>query len=242
MINIFQNEVHLWLIPFNSLFINEKYLTNDEFNKINSFKFKVHKVRSKVYYSALRHILAVYHDKIEPQNIIITKNKYGKPYLLQNKLELYFNLSHSNNLAILAIAKNHPVGVDIEQIIQFENLEPIVKRFFTKNEYKNFISLPKNKRLVAFYEIWTRKEAYIKAIGKGLSFPLDNFTVSFYKNFPPRIISIKSSKNEAKSWFMYTEKYQFYKYKYEIACTVRNTIKKVLKFNYSHLYNRQYII
>ena len=102
--------------------------------------------------------------------------------------------------------------------------------------------LPSDKRLIAFYEIWTRKEAYIKAIGKGLSFPLDHFTVSFSDNYPPRIISVKSEIQEAKYWSMHCFSYYNNGEKYEAACTVRNKISKILRYEYVFdLYNKTLI-
>lgn len=115
---------------------------------------------------------------IKNTDIVLGKNQYGKPLLL-NPSEIHFNISHSGSWVVCA-ASNSPVGIDVEVIkpIDFE----IAKRFFSKDEYTALMNQPSDERQAYFYKIWTIKESYIKAEGKGLSIPLDSFTVNIEDN------------------------------------------------------------
>lgn len=231
---ILPNEVHLWYISYNMHLIDKTCLVKNELDRADAFRFNVHRNQFLMYRSALRHILAVYY-KIAPQNLVINYNRYGKPHLSDNRLNLEFNLSHSSDMAILAITQKNAIGVDIEQIKPFDNLEDLVNRYFSIAEQKLFYLTTSKKKLESFYEIWTRKEAYIKAIGKGLSFPLDHITVSFCDDYPPRIISIESSTEEATYWSMHSLNHQNDGEEYKIACAVHNKISVMVSFNYNEI-------
>jgi 4'-phosphopantetheinyl transferase len=115
--------------------------------------------------------------KISSKTIEFNHNRYGKPFLKGN-YRLYFNVSHSGNWIVCAI-DDEPVGIDIEKIrpIEFETLE----QFFSGEEYKMLMAKnPENWQLF-FFDLWTLKESYIKAVGEGLSIPLKSFTISFLK-------------------------------------------------------------
>lgn len=118
--------------------------------------------------------------KIKNSELQFVLNKYGKPYL-NNNFGLYFNISHSHN-AIVVVVSNRPVGVDVEKIVK-TNLK-IVQRFFDEDE-QNYIFSKDFDRDIRFYEVWTKKEAYMKYLGKGLHIPLNSFSVinKIIKNF-----------------------------------------------------------
>lgn len=101
------------------------------------------------------------------------KNEYGKPILLE-PAGIHFNISHSGNWVVCALS-DKPIGIDIEVIkpIEFS----IAKRFFSKDEYNDLLNQGKDQQLEYFYMLWTLKESYIKAVGKGLYIPLNTFTV-----------------------------------------------------------------
>ncbi|MCK9218165.1 MAG: 4'-phosphopantetheinyl transferase superfamily protein, partial [Firmicutes bacterium] len=121
--------------------------------------------------------------RLDTNDIIIQKNSYGKPYLY-NKPEFHFNISHSGNWVVCATF-SQPIGIDIEQIKPIEYSD-IAKRYFTKDEYRSLLSADLPDRLSYFYEIWTCKESYIKMIGKGLSIPVDSFSIRL-ENRPIKI-------------------------------------------------------
>lgn len=127
--------------------------------------------------------------KIENQDIIILRNEFGKPYL-KNSDSFQFNISHSGCWVVCAV-DNYPIGVDIEKI-QPIDLE-IAKRYFSKEEYSDLLEKPVKSRLSYFYELWTLKESYIKADGRGLSIPLYSFT---FKVFDDSILFISQPRKE----------------------------------------------
>ena len=123
--------------------------------------------------SVLKNELQISNEKIEYEN-----NEYGKPFL-KGDYGLYFNLSHAGDWVVCAI-DNELIGIDIEKIypVGFE----IAARFFSEEEYKMLMEKPIEEHQPFFFDIWTLKESYIKAIGKGLTLPLDSFTISFLED------------------------------------------------------------
>lgn len=123
--------------------------------------------------SVLKNELKISNEKIEYVN-----NEYGKPFLKGN-YGLYFNISHAGDWVVCAI-DNEPIGIDIEKIypVGFD----IAARFFSDEEYKVLMAKPAEEQQPFFFDLWTLKESYIKAIGKGLTVPLNSFTISFFSN------------------------------------------------------------
>ena len=124
------------------------------------------------YFDFLVRFLASKQLNLSFSDIVFTKNSYGKPYT-SNYPEFYFNVSHSGTYLVVLIA-NQPVGVDME-IITMPNLN-IAHRFFLEEE-KAYVFADEKLSNKHFYEIWTRKEAYMKYLGKGLEVPLNSFNV-----------------------------------------------------------------
>ena len=114
--------------------------------------------------------------KILNDQIIFTTNEYGKPFL-RNINDFHFNISHSGDWIVCAIDKKS-IGVDVEQINPVD-LE-ISKRFFSNQEHTDLMNKCKNDRISYFFSLWTLKESYIKAVGRGLSLPLDSFTMQIF--------------------------------------------------------------
>lgn len=109
---------------------------------------------------------------IDNDSLKISHNKYGKPILLKPK-GVYYNISHSGDWVVCAV-DNNPIGIDVELIRKID-INNIARRFFSKNEYIDLLNR-ENDSLRYFYILWTLKESYIKAIGKGLTIPLDSFS------------------------------------------------------------------
>lgn len=109
------------------------------------------------------------------EDIQVDNNQYGKPFF-KNIPDFHFNVSHSGDW-VVCVAHNSPVGTDIEQVQPIEI--DIAKRFFSRSEYQALIAKDSSEQLSFFYDIWTAKESYIKAVGKGLSIPLDSFSFAF---------------------------------------------------------------
>ncbi len=176
------NEIHIWLcnlnIPNKNISNLEKILSRKELDKADKFHFPKDRNSFVVSRASLKIILSKYIN-VEPTAVNFVYNKYGKPFLdIKNDTNISFNLSHSGNFCLIGITKNNKIGVDIEKINKdFSSLE-IAKNYFSEKEYLALTKLPSNERGKAFFYCWTRKEAFIKAEGKGLSIPLDSFDVT----------------------------------------------------------------
>jgi 4'-phosphopantetheinyl transferase len=137
---------------------------------------------------ALREILAGYLD-VAPTDVRFREGSHGKPAIAGPDAPLEFNVSRSGILQLIAVRADGPVGVDIEMIRPDFEWEPVAAAFFAPAEMRALISLTANARTDAFFRCWTRKEAYVKARGEGLSLPLDGFEVSLRDDAPPRLIA-----------------------------------------------------
>lgn len=156
-------------LSFNSELL--KYISYARRVRINNYINVLDKKRSLISELLIKKIS---YEKLNiPMNEIrISYNPYGKPYL-DNIRFFKFNISHSCNYVVIAVSKNR-IGIDIEKIKKKDMA--IAKRFFTNNEYKYILSqATENDKAIAFYKIWTLKESYVKAVGKGLKIPLNSF-------------------------------------------------------------------
>ena len=166
------NEVHVWRaqleLPSSQVQRLRGILTDDELDRANRFSFEIDRQRFIAARGTLRSILSCY-ITIYPSHLRFYYNQYGKPFLAPefSSYLLNFNLSHSGSMALYAITRNMEIGVDVERVRSDFEYEEIAKRFFSVNEVAILRTIPTEKKLEAFYNCWTRKEAYIKAHGKG---------------------------------------------------------------------------
>ena len=139
---------------------------------------------------------------LDPELVTIAYGPYGKPTLKeeQNPDQIQFNLSHANELALYAFSIDRKLGIDLEFIHWIPDFDRIAARSFSKNEYRIWDALPDAVKKLAFYRCWTRKEAFVKAVGDGFSFPLDQFEVSLCPGEPPQLIRIETAPFEAARW------------------------------------------
>ena len=199
------HEVHVWRaqleLPSSQVQRLRGILTHDELDKAKRFFFETDRQRFIVARGTLRSILSRY-ITIYPGHLRFYYNQYGKPFLALDSSSalLNFNLSHSGSMALFAIARNMEIGVDVERVRSDFEYEEIAKRFFSVNEVSILRTIPTEKKREAFYHCWTRKEAYIKAHGKGLSLPLDSFDVSFAPGEPPMLLTTKDEPQERSHW------------------------------------------
>jgi 4'-phosphopantetheinyl transferase len=138
----------------------------------------------------LRALLARY-LRVAPRDITFTYGPNGKPALAPGYGgdRLSFNLSHSEHIAVMAVALDRAIGIDVEMIKPLDDFESIASRFFTGRENIALRAVPPAGRLRAFFNCWTRKEAVVKASGEGLSRPLDSFEVSLAPDEPARLLA-----------------------------------------------------
>jgi 4'-phosphopantetheinyl transferase len=160
-----------------------------------------HRVQSAVTRGTLRSLLGRYLDR-PPQSIDLELNAHGKPALAASHQDsrLRFNVSHSDGLVLLAFTLNRDIGVDIEKIRLDRPFEKIARRFFARGEAAQLCALEPGRQSQAFYECWTRKEAYIKARGLGLSLPLDSFEVGFGPGIPPSLAPVPGNAGNEQTW------------------------------------------
>jgi 4'-phosphopantetheinyl transferase len=153
-------------------------LSVDERERSTGYHFPADANRYKTTRLALRNILAKFYLKVDPSSLIFGYSQRGKPHLISPAIsDLKFNVSHSENRALIAVTWGNEVGVDIELAKPLEDLRDISQRFFSKSESMVLTSLTGDEQIRTFYRIWTRKEAVLKATGDGLTKPLNSFTV-----------------------------------------------------------------
>lgn len=176
-------------------------LSFDERERARRFRFHTHRRRFIAGRGFLRAILAYYLNR-EPGDIRFSYGVNGKPELCKKFCQkpFRFNLSHSNGLALYAITCEAEIGVDVEFIQPLSSVEEIAKRFFSPNEVAVFLAIPASQKLKAFYNCWTRKEAFIKAKGAGLAYPLHQFDVSLIPEEPATFLSISGDVSRAAGW------------------------------------------
>ncbi len=149
----------------------------------------------------LRILLSRYLD-LPPQQLSFSYSPFGKPSLdvESDRDSLRFNVSHSHGIALYAIARGREVGVDVEYVRADVAAEAIAEHFFSAREVERLRALPAEAQPLAFFHCWTRKEAFIKAMGEGLSFPLDEFDVSLSPEEPAALLGIRNDTLEAARW------------------------------------------
>jgi 4'-phosphopantetheinyl transferase len=199
------NEVHVWR---SELDLSEeelgklaKTLALDEQARAARFRFPGDRGRFIVARGVLREILARYLDR-DPAKLQFCYAPFAKPALASNSgVEgLRFNVSHSHGFALYAVSFRRELGVDLERMRTNFQWEPIAKRFFSPEEIDALNSVPRGLKYEAFLNCWTRKEAFVKGRGGGVSLRLDRFSVSLIPGDP--VVSLKTEDDplEASRW------------------------------------------
>ena len=182
----------------------ERLLSPDELQRAASFYFEKHRRRFTCARAAMRQVLSTY-TGVVPEKLTFSYGTQGKP-ALTSELEscgVEFNLSHSEELALLAVTRNQNIGIDIESVNPEFATKEIADRFFSAGEVRRLNALPACKQADEFFACWTRKEAYLKAVGGGLSIPLDSFEVAFGPGIPPALLLVRGDRNETTRWRIY---------------------------------------
>jgi len=187
------NFLHVWRLELNgdSSFDAHRrsILSSDELARASRFHFPVHANRFITGRMAIRTILGAY-LAVSPGDLAFEQTQYGRPFLSAalNPLMLSFNLSHSQDLGVFAISSHKCLGIDVEAIRADFGGEDVAESHFAPAEFQELVSLPEAQRPQAFFNCWTRKEAYVKALGAGLQIPLDSFEVSLRPGEPARFL------------------------------------------------------
>jgi 4'-phosphopantetheinyl transferase len=183
-------------------------LSSDELVRADRYKFEEPRRRFVVCRSIVRQVLAAAIGG-EASAIEFEYGAHGKPFVRapdesassnSQKGALQFSVSHSGNLAMMALCLGRRVGVDLELHDPNVRALKLARRFFSAREAQQLAELPESDVVAGFYRGWTSKEAYLKATGFGLSFPLNQFTVSLDPHSPPRLISVDDQPDETSCW------------------------------------------
>jgi len=202
-----EQEVHVWRItldvPAGALATLQEVLAADEIARAQRFIFERDRVCSLVAHSILR-ILAGRYTKTDPSALRFAPNDYGKPALAWPDLQpaLQLNISHSANLVLCAFAWQRHLGVDVEYMRTGIEYEGLAEYCFSPFEQETLKGLPAEQKHQAFYNCWTRKEAYIKARGMGLSLPLALFDVSLLPGSSAVLLQSREDPHEVGRWSM----------------------------------------
>ncbi len=202
-LSLSKNHIDIWLCDLKTLSseIGKFYilLSNNERERINKLKIEEKKQQYIITRGMLRQRLSLF-TKIAPENFVFEYLEHGKPVLTNDAkfANITFNVSHSYNLALIAISQEQSIGIDIEKINHESDPLPLVTRFFSKAEQAEFNTLSETIGAKAFCACWTRKEAFIKAIGDGVAYGLDSFDVTVDPEI--QTSSINLHKAAAETW------------------------------------------
>jgi 4'-phosphopantetheinyl transferase len=198
------HEVHVWkscgTIQENLLQSLRRLLYEDEVQRAERFRFQDDRNRFIVSRGILRTLLAGYLE-CDASCLHFHYSDRGKPQL-PSAPDLHFNVAHSGEVIVWAFARNRRVGIDVEEIRTDFSTQEIAERFFSKIERQTLRSLPTSQRHQAFFQCWTRKEAFVKATGDGLSLPLDQFDVSLAPGQPAQLLQTRPEPKETGRWLM----------------------------------------
>lgn len=200
--------VHIYQASFekNNFLIEENLalLSEDERERAERFHFELDRFHFVFRRVLLRKLLSQYTGQ-EVSDLRFQYGEHGKPSLagLKKGKACHFNCSHSKDKVLLAFSASGPLGVDCEYTKREVDFVGITKRFFSNAEIAAFLSLPEHHRRDAFYNCWTRKEAFLKAKGMGLSIGLNQFDVSLRPGEPAKLLRTRYNEKDAREWSLY---------------------------------------
>jgi 4'-phosphopantetheinyl transferase len=203
-ISLPQNEVHLWQIDLAGTAETEpdcaQILSPDERARADRFHFSKDRRCFIATRLTLRNILSRY-LQADARELTFHYSAKEKPSLSgAHAGQIDFNVSHSGSAALLAFTRGRALGVDVEQIREQSDRDAIARRFFSEQEQQQLAALAPAEQCAGFYRCWTRKEAYIKAMGDGLSLPLRQFDVSLTPGEESALLATRPDAGEAGKW------------------------------------------
>jgi 4'-phosphopantetheinyl transferase len=196
------DSIHVWVMSTRAdpevVSRFETLLTKEEISR--AFRLRIQNAKDSFILTrgGLRLLLGRYICQT-PTQIEIKYQAKGKPFV-SSPAEVQFNVSHSGGLALYAFLTGTIVGVDVEHIRPISNAHDVASRFFNPQEVKELASLPEQNFASSFFTCWTRKEAFVKALGGGLSATLSDFCVTLLPGEPARIVSVGDGTASAEDW------------------------------------------
>lgn len=177
----------------------EAVLSDDELARASRFVYNLHRNRYVAGRLALRELLGRYLN-VAGSAVRFDYSSYGKPELPGEALR--FNVAHSDDLAVIALTEQDRLGIDVEHVRELGDIDSVARTVFSRHELEVFDALPDPSKSRAFFNCWTRKEAFVKAVGEGLSHPLDVFDVNLAPGAEARLIRLEGSTARAAEWSM----------------------------------------
>jgi 4'-phosphopantetheinyl transferase len=199
------DEIHVWRATLDQTPTQiQSFLHNlaaDEQARAERFYFEKDREHFIVARGVLRAILGCYLNRV-PEGLSFCYSSHGKPALARESdgYAIRFSVSHSHGVALYAVTRGREVGIDVERIRSDLEVAEVAERFFSRREVAMLRTLPTEVQREAFFRCWTRKEAYIKARGEGLSLPLDQFDVSLAPGEPAAVLGTQRDPSEASRW------------------------------------------
>jgi 4'-phosphopantetheinyl transferase len=205
-----QDEVHVWQattrLALPEILHMRNWLAADEEERAQRFYFEHDRQRFIIARAGLRKLLGLYLN-VAPESLRFQYNEYGKPALAMPELplasHLCFNMSHSREVILYAFVLDRAVGVDVEYMRENIEIADLARTCFSSVEQQALQKLPARLQLEGFYNCWSRKEAYIKARGRGLSLPLGLFDVTLVPGQPAELIGSREGPQEVTRWRMH---------------------------------------
>ncbi len=227
------DNVHIWWVRIRRDIIERDMLdvlSRDEKQRALKFRFDNDRQTFVCARYALRALLGSYLT-ISAGDLQFNYSEHGKPTI--DSGSIHFNVSHSGDRAVVAITRVGPIGADIEfvkpaETFPDEEVLQVGRHFFSEDEYRRLSQIELSKRRLAFFQCWTRKEAFIKAEGSGLTFPLDQFEVSFGDDQPFKLLKTHWDATERRNWSVSS----FDKPAYVAAAAVRGSVLHWLPFEF----------
>lgn len=198
-------QVHVWRASLvatdDELARHHAVLSDEERSRAGRFRFDVHRNRFVAGRGIQRRVLARYLG-VDPGAIRYRLAEHGKPSLAGAETEsgVRFNVSNSENGLLIAVSLGRELGVDLEAVLPVSDRDGVARRFFSAPENEVYDTIAHDARDLAFFTCWTRKEAYIKALGEGLTMPLDCFDVTLRPGEPARLLCTRGRPGEAARW------------------------------------------
>jgi len=197
------DEVHLWRVDLAAVAAAEErwrqLLSPDERARASRFHFSRDRQSFTATRALLRIILASYVG-VDPAELVFRYSQKDKPSLNLAGNQIEFNVSHSGATSLMAFARGRHLGVDVEQVRENFDPQALAQRFFSAHEQGQLAALAASEKFHGFFRCWTRKEAYIKATGAGLSLPLDEFDVSLLPGDDNALLATRPHASEAALW------------------------------------------
>ena len=235
-IDIADHQIHLWTTAYDDISDEQllkhyfNLLNEAEVNKLGRFRFPKDQRQYLITRALLKTVLSLYHTDVQKTDWVFSYSPKGKPDIANQSLlnPVQFNLAHTDGMVVLAISKQTQVGIDVENLDRSGAFDDIANRYFSEKETAAIANLPLEKKHKRFFELWTLKESYVKAVGQGLSIPLDQISFELDQSENIQFMIDSNLGDSTRHWnfwqFMYAQKYLIAVSNYNPGKTVMNKI------------------